>query len=425
VRTALLTTSLPNPGSGSGASIALALIASSLAERGHEVSICPIVYPEYTTPDGAGHERQIEHARTLGYEVAPVISDAWRPRAPIEGLHAKLKRAWRPEFDELYPQVRDAARARAVLDELEPEAVLVYGFAALAASVALTVPRFAATSDPPHLALWGRTWRRWRNERRPLRAVREAIGIQSTLRAHPGLALQLLRECEAVGAFGFHHAEWLRRLGVDCGYYRTPIADPGVSAPQTPGGDPPTILLIGHLHGTATLDGLSVFRKMLPHLERVLGADGFKVRIVGGYEPPPELAPLFAHPAVDFAGFVADVEAEFRRADVLLVPVSIKLGVRVRVLTGFSYGNCIVTHKANSYGIPELSHGENALLGSSAEQLAEEVVRALGDPDLRARLGAGARVTYEAFFTPEAAGGRLGETLERIAARPRETAGRG
>ena len=416
MRTALLTTSLPNPDSGSGASITLALIASSLAEHGHEISLCPIVYPEYATPDGADYEQQLQQARLLGYEIAPVISEAWRPRAPINGLHDKLRRAWRPEVDELYPQVRDATRVRAAVEELRPEAVLVYGFAALAASVDVTVPRFAATSDPPHLSLWGRTWRRWRDERRPLRAAREAIGIQSTLRAHPRLALQLLRDCEAVGAFGFHHAEWLRRLGVDCGYYRTPIADPGVSAPPTPS-DPPTILLIGHLRGTATLDGLSVFRKMLPHLERALGPEGFKVRVVGGYEPPAELAPLFAHPAVEFAGFVDDVGAEFRRANVLLVPVSIKLGVRVRVLTGFSYGNCIVTHEANARGIPELSHGENALLGSDAEQLAQEVACALGDPDLRTRLAAGARATYERFFTPEAAGGQLGETLERIAVR--------
>jgi glycosyltransferase involved in cell wall biosynthesis len=424
VRAALLTTSLPNPDSGSGASITLALIASSLAERGHDVSLCPIVYPEYTTPDGADYERQLEHASRLGYELAPVVSEAWRPRASVTDFRGKLRRAWRPEVEELYPQVRDAARVRAALEELQPEAVLVYGFAALAASVDVTVPRFAATSDPPHLSLWGRTWRRWRDERRPLRAAREAIGIQSTLRAHPRLALQLLHDCEAVGAFGFHHAEWLRRLGVDCGYYRTPIADPGVAAPAAPG-DPPTILLIGHLRGTATLDGLSVFRKMLPHLERALGPGGFKVRVVGGYEPPAELAPLFAHPAVELAGFVDDVEAEFRRADVLLVPVSIKLGVRVRVLTGFSYGNCIVSHEANAYGIPELSHGQNALLGSDAEELAQEVVRALGDADLRARLRAGARATYERFFTPEAAGGQLGETLERIATRPRETAGRG
>jgi len=372
------------------------------------------VFPEYRTPDGADHEEQLAHASSLGYEVEPVVSEAWRPAEARRTLGSRVRRVWRPEPEELYPTLRDDDTVRQAVARLRADAVLVYGFEALAASRAVAAPRFAATSDPPHLSLWGRTWRRWRDERRLLQVAREAIGIQSTLRAHPRLALELLRECEAVGAFGHHHAQWLRRLGIDCGYYHTPIADPGERPPAE--NDPPRILLIGHLRGTATLDGLRVFGKMLPELERALGPRGFEARVVGGYEPPPEVAPLLEHPAVRFAGFVDDVDAEFRSADVLLVPVSIKLGVRVRVLTGFSYGSCIVAHDANAEGIPELADGENALLGSDAEQLAAQVVRALGDTEVRARLGAGARATYERFFTPEAAGAELGATLERIAA---------
>jgi glycosyltransferase involved in cell wall biosynthesis len=154
---------------------------------------------------------------------------------------------------------------------------------------------------------------------------------------------------------------------------------------------------------------------MLPHLERRLGREGFEARIVGGYDPPPELRTLLEHPAVRLVGFVDDVDAEFRSADVLLVPVSIRLGVRVRVLTGFSHGSCIVTHEANAYGIPELAHGHNALLGSSAAELATQVVRALEEPDLAHRLRHGARETYERFFTPAVAGAALGRTLEEIA----------
>ena len=83
MRTTLLSTAVPNPDSGSGASITLALIAAALRDRGHEVSVCPIVYPEYVMPDGAGHERQVEIASSLGYEVEPVVSDAWRER-PVD-----------------------------------------------------------------------------------------------------------------------------------------------------------------------------------------------------------------------------------------------------------------------------------------------------------------------------------------------------
>jgi glycosyltransferase involved in cell wall biosynthesis len=417
MRTTLLSTALPNADSGSGASIILELIADSLRGRGHDVSLCAVVYPEYATPDGAGWELQLDHASALGIEVEPVLSEAWRPRAAGSDLRSRLTRIVRRDAHEIYPTLLDAPAVAAAVERLRPDAVLVYGFEALAASAKVGAPRFAATSDPPHVALRERARRRWRTERHPMRMAREALSLQSALRAHRQLALELLRECDAVGAFGRHHAEWLEKLGVRCDYYRTPIADPGPPGAE-PANERPRLLLIGHLRGTATLDGLKVFEAMLPHLERELGRDGFEARIVGGYEPPPELGALLRHPSVQLAGFVDDVGAEFRAADVLLVPVSIRLGVRVRVLTGFAHGCCVVTHEANAAGIPELMHGGNALLGDGAEALAQAVVQAVRDRELAVRLRHGARATYERYFAPDVAGSVLAATLERIARAP-------
>jgi glycosyltransferase involved in cell wall biosynthesis len=416
MRTTVVATALPNAASGSGASIVLELILNALAQRGHTVALCPIVYPEYATPDGADWERQLDHARSLRLELAPVISEAWRPRTSRRGLRDRLRRAWRPRPEELYPTLRDAASVRVAVESLRPDAVLVYGFEALAASRELRQPRFAATSDPPQVGLRERTLHRWRAHPRPLAIAREAAALRAALRAHRRLMREMLQDCEAVGAFGRHHADWLRRLGVECDYYRTPIADPGRprvdDAPQWRGG---RLLLVGHLRGTATLDGLRVFRKMLPHLRRELGEGGFHARIVGGYDLPAELRPLLSEPEVELAGFVNDVDSEFAAADVLLVPASVRLGVRVRILTGFAHGSCVVAHEANAEGIPELAHGENALLGNGPRTLALQVARALDDRELARRLRAGARATYERFFTPELAGAALAEPLERLA----------
>ena len=407
MRTTLLSTAVPNPDSGSGAAITLALIATALRDRGHDVTICPLVYRDYVTPDGADHERQLEIASALGYELHPVLSDAWNEQPVERSATARLRRAWRPETAELYPQARDAGAVGRAVELLSPDAVLVYGFAALAASTRIQMPRFAATSDPPQESLRARA--------RGRRTAREEIHLRAAVRGLRRLNLELLRDCEAVGAFGAQHADSLRRAGVPCTYYRTPTADPG-RPPPPPLNERPRLLLVGHLQGTATLDGLRVFEAMLPHLERALGRDGFEVRVVGGYDAPPEVQPLLGHPSVVLAGFVEDVDAEFNAADVLVVPVSIPLGVRVRVLTGFAHGCCIVTHEANAQGIPELAHGQNALLGSSAPDLAGLVVSALREPELAERLRHGARETYERFFTPAVTGAALAETLECIAA---------
>ena len=59
----------------------------------------------------------------------------------------------------------------------------------------------------------------------------------------------------------------------------------------------------------------------------------------------------------------------------------------------------------------------------SPAELAAQVVRAVREPELAARLRRGARETYDRFFTPALAGAALGETLERIAGvRSREAA---
>ena len=178
-----------------------------------------------------------------------------------------------------------------------------------------------------------------------------------------------------------------------------------------------------------TLDGLRRFaRGILPRLEQELGADGFEVRIAGGYDPPPDLARDLDRPSVRFLGHVEGAEEEFRRAHVLLVPNSISLGIRVRIVTGFSFGTCIVTDEANTQGIPELVHERNTLVGRTPAELANAVLRVVRDDELRRRLGDSGRRTYEAAFAPPVAAGQIADTLHRIArpaTRPAERAATG
>jgi glycosyltransferase involved in cell wall biosynthesis len=384
VRTVFVSTALPNAGSGSGASIVLEVLASSLTERGHEVAVCPVVYPEFVTPDGVPWERHVAHAHGLGLAVSPVVSSAWTPRSKRRKRFAGLRQI---EPDAAFPTLADAPAVATEVTRLDADTVLAYGFEAIAATSQVSVPRFGATSDPPHRSLLERTRRRWLNERRPLRAAREAPHLQALLRERRRLSVELVRACDVVGAFGLQHAEWLRHHGVDCRYLRTPIPDPGEPQPA-PANDIPRLLLIGHLRGIATLDGLSVFKAMLPRLESALGVNGFNARIVGGYDLPRELESLGRHPAVTLLGHVDDVDREFREADVLVVPVSA--------------------------GIPELIHDDNALLAASPPGLARQVIRVLEDRELNARLREAARTTYEQHFTPDVAGGAIADLVESL-----------
>lgn len=414
MKTAILTVGVPNAHTGSGGAQVIATIAGGLAERGHDVSICSLVFPEYNDPAGANWESQVQSSRASGLAVTPVISKAWAAR-PASG--SRLQRAWRPEAEQLLPTLRDADAVGEVVARLDPDAVLVYNWDALAASGTTERPRVAAMSDPSHLPLLYR----WRAQPLSAAKVREGIAVQAVARTQPRLLVEMLRSCERTGAFGPQTVAWLRDKGVsDCEYLRTPIPDPGRPVERPPR-ERSRILLIGHLRGTATLDGLRRLARILPILERKLGPNGFEVRIVGGYDPPDELREALARPSVTFTGFVDDVAEEFRSADLMLVPISIPLGVRVRILTGFSYGLAVVAHVANAVGIPELADSENALLGRTDAELADAVARAVREPGLAERLGRAGRRTYEQSFTPAAAVGRLGELLEAVARVPLAT----
>lgn len=85
----------------------------------------------------------------------------------------------------------------------------------------------------------------------------------------------------------------------------------------------------------------------------------------------------------------------------MIVPTNIPLGIRVRVVTAWSFGCPIVAHRANAAGIPEMQDGENALLADTDAELADAVSRALGDEALRGNFrGAVDRPSRNGFRKP-------------------------
>ena len=384
---------VPNPATGGGALTQWTVIRW-LLERGHEVSVLHLESGVFTDPSGVSREERLAALEALGARVVPVEPVTRRP-IPRGSALTRIRRLARPRDEELFPDLRQAAAVTAAVERVAPEAAWVYHFEALAASRGLRglVPRFAAVGDPPHLP----RLHHWRLNRRASTLPR----LASTLAWQPRLARRLLRECEASGAFAAHHA---RELGVD--YLRTPVPDSERSGRREPA--QPTVLLMGHMSGAVTVEGLRVFREALPVLER----EGVAVRVVGGHEPPGWLR---RSPAVTLAGHSEEAAEEFEAAHVLVVPTSIPLGIRVRIVTGWSLETPVVAHRANALGIPELAHGENALLAGSPGDLAAQVLRGVRDDELRRRIGAGGRRAYETLFAPSVAAAAIERRLTALA----------
>lgn len=415
LRVATLFAGMPNPFEAGGPLTHWALV-SALLDRGHRVTFVALPW------DSPPAEARLEALRSRGVEV--VVLPAPSPRLP-RGLWRERWRYVRsivwPGDETLFPTAAAAPALAGAIGEIEPDVVVAHGTNALSAAADLAEPKLALVSDPPGLSRRLRTewdpqypWRLGRDE------LLYRLGSATFAQRGDRRFLEFLRRFDSVGVFGAHRAEWARRRGVKAWYARSPIEDaagPGWQARRASAApnSKPRILLIGHLRGISTISGLHVFaHHVLPELERELGGDGFEAHIVGAHEPPASLGSALHRPAVHFRGHVEPPDEEFLRADVLLVPTPVETGPRVRILTGFSFGCCIVAHHANSLGIPVLEDGVNVLLGDS-DGLARATLRALADPELRGRLGAAGRRVYEEHFTPERAGGRIVDELERIA----------
>jgi glycosyltransferase involved in cell wall biosynthesis len=240
----------------------------------------------------------------------------------------------------------------------------------------------------------------------------------------PKHMVKLVNDCEACMSFGEYDSGWLRNRGAK---RVITVRPPIMNATQKdfavrliarlPHGKPKIVVGLSDLRSLATREALRFFAKeILPRLELELGADGFEAHVIGEGDLPAELAKLLPRPSVVLRGRVEPVvDDELLSADIVLIPTPIIFALRNRIIYAFSLGCCVVAHSNEAKNLPEMVHEENALLAPNGEGLAQAVVRALRDPELRNRLGLNARHTYARYFTPGVAAAPIVFELERLA----------
>lgn len=179
--------------------------------------------------------------------------------------------------------------------------------------------------------------------------------------------------------------------------------------------------LIGSIGNTSatgnSLGFIALGREVLPALKARLGEGSFEVHIFGGREPKPAIRSLLSDPHIRLRGFVADLDSEILSAPVFLISNnhhSFKVG-HTRFLHAWSLGACVVAFSDCREAMPEIEHGLNALLGDSAEDVANMVAQALADRELRRRIGSGGMRTLTSKFAPTAVVAELMARMQKVA----------
>ena len=199
--------------------------------------------------------------------------------------------------------------------------------------------------------------------------------------------------------------------GVDVDYFQ----------PSTGDVEPDTLVFNGVLDYRPNLDAaLFLVDEVLPRVRAVVPSA--RLTIVGRGAPS-DLARLRKHPGVRVTGEVPDVRPYLAGSCVVVVPIRIGGGTRLKVVEGLAMGRPMVTTTLGCEGI-DVHDERQLLIRDDAEAFAASVVTLLADPERGAALGAAGRDLIEARYSWASAGARLAELYEGLVpgARAREVA---
>lgn len=215
-------------------------------------------------------------------------------------------------------------------------------------------------------------WKMARFERRALRRAQ---------------AVTAVTECDAftMKAWGVENVRVVPN-GVDTEYYD--------SAP--PPQNENEILSIASLDWFPNVDALEYFTDKILPLLRSQRPDAV-LRVVGRRPPVSLKEKLSKLRNVEFVGEVDDVRPHLDRAAVIIVPLRIGGGSRLKILEALAAGKAVVSTSIGAEGL-ELQSEEHLRLADSPEEFAQKVTELLGSADQRRRLGEnGKRIVAERF----------------------------
>ena len=172
---------------------------------------------------------------------------------------------------------------------------------------------------------------------------------------------------------------------------------------------PDTILFLGAHNYFPNADGLRYFlSECLPILKRTVPA--VKLRVVG--HTPSEFQ-SFASETVQMVGFVDDVRVEFARAAVVIVPLRVGSGTRLKILEAMAMGKPVVSTRLGAEGL-EVVPDRDLLLADDPAAFAAAIARVLADGNLGRALGVAGRRLVEQAYGWGAAVDRLERFHDRL-----------
>jgi GT2 family glycosyltransferase/glycosyltransferase involved in cell wall biosynthesis len=184
--------------------------------------------------------------------------------------------------------------------------------------------------------------------------------------------------------------------GVDCERFQ-----PDDTAPEHK-----RLLFIGSF---AHLPNLLALEFFLREIWPLLGP-GYSLHVIAGARPEyylefyrGRISVDLSLPGIEVEGFVPDVRIAYRRAEIVLAPLTASAGTNIKVLEAMAMGKAVVGTPAGVSGL-DLKSGHDVAIANSAAAFVEAVGRLSENPAQRAAIERNARMTAVARFDWQAIG---------------------
>lgn len=226
-----------------------------------------------------------------------------------------------------------------------------------------------------------RDLRRWRG---PLAPVIGALDE----RAWRGFERQVVEAVQTVVVFTDRDRLALEGLGTRTPIVKIPFGTPLPAEPSNPvGGSPPGLLFFGNFAHAPNVDAaLWLGSEVFPPLRAT--HPGVELTIVGG-APPDEVLAL-AGEGVTVTGEVPDVGPHVDAASVVVAPLRLGGGMRVKVLEALAAGKAVVATPLATQGL-DVTAGVQLEIGETGDELRRAISTLLADEGARRELAGRAR----------------------------------
>jgi glycosyltransferase involved in cell wall biosynthesis len=179
-----------------------------------------------------------------------------------------------------------------------------------------------------------------------------------------------------------------------------------------PAPHPDNVLFFGLLASVPNVDGLSFFvRDIWP---RILAARPAAQFHIVGAKPAPALRALEGR-GVTIVGPVDDLRPYLSRAAVVVVPLRLGSGTRLKILESWAMARPVVSTSLGAEGLDSVA-GQHLLIADDPAGFAEAVIRILSEPELATRLGAAGRALVSQSYSWQGAARSLAHFFRQVAA---------